>query len=101
MKKLATIAGNMQNITEEELRGATAAVQAHPLTDETKTQSDSETSLKSIMHCQPGTKEQIALKGMQMIHTDQVQGIHRPTAILINRPMIYHGTTQDFPIMFS
>ena len=51
----------VSNTNEEELQGDTLAPQALSLSDKISIQSDSGMSIKSLMCCQPRTREQISL----------------------------------------
>ena len=72
----------MQSTYGEKLTGPTAFSQAPSFVDEGKTQSDSYTQVKSIMHCKPRTKEQIPLDDTEKVPVEQTQDHCRPTTML-------------------
>ena len=89
---------NVQSTIKWKMQGATAAPLAHVDIDEIRTQYYSYTTIKSIIHCQPRSKEEIALEGIQVIVTDKVQDTHRPITILTNDLLWnYPGFPDDVP----
>ena len=69
----SNIQDNVQSTAEDEMQESTAAPKDPLLKDEGETQSDNDANIRSMVCCQPRTKELIALEGIKVILTQQMQ----------------------------